>query len=420
MRIAFISEHASQPDSADGPEAGEHDALALACALARMGHHVDVLAPRDTPGQGAAADVRPGVRMLHLDVGAPRSASSPWLPQLDHFLASARGLLAHSVPYDVLHAHDLVQGLVGLSLKRTFAIPLITTPGPLLRARARRAGDALERVRTPFERQLAQRSDAIVAASPQERADIVRRYGAHPQRVHVVSRGVDPRVFSPASRQLARRDLGLCEDEFVALHLGDLHPHKGVDNVLRSLACVPRAARLRLLVAHDGPAGSPEPLRLGEIARQCGVADRVSFVQVRCAAERRAFYAAADVLVATPWFDCGCGAPLEAMACGTPVIGSHLGALCHWVDDGVTGFLVPPHEPQALAAALCRLQAHPPLARAFGLASLRRARSRFTWDCAADEMTRVYASAWSALRRASLKPRLALVREASPGDGARA
>ena len=78
------------------------------------------------------------------------------------------------------------------------------------------------------------------------------------------------------------------------------------------------------------------------------------------------------------------------MACGRPVIGSAVGGIQHSVKDNVTGFLVPPRDPAALASRLALLHEQPFLGNAFGLAGLRRVRSRFTWDIVARQLAGVY------------------------------
>ncbi|MFX6637343.1 glycosyltransferase, partial [Acinetobacter baumannii] len=64
------------------------------------------------------------------------------------------------------------------------------------------------------------------------------------------------------------------------------------------------------------------------------------------------YYCAANVFVTTPWYEPFGITPLEAMACGRPVIGADVGGIRHTVVDGETGYLVPPHDPPALAERL--------------------------------------------------------------------
>jgi glycosyltransferase involved in cell wall biosynthesis len=116
----------------------------------------------------------------------------------------------------------------------------------------------------------------------------------------------------------------------------------------------------------------------------------VTFVGSRGREELRAFYGAADVFVTTPWYEPFGITPVEAMACGTPVIGSAVGGIKSTVRDGVTGYLVPPNDPAALAERLAYLWRHPEVRRAFGRNAIRRARTLFTWKRVAAAVADLY------------------------------
>jgi glycosyltransferase involved in cell wall biosynthesis len=103
------------------------------------------------------------------------------------------------------------------------------------------------------------------------------------------------------------------------------------------------------------------------------------------------FYNAADVFVTTPWYEPFGITPLEAMACGTPVIGADVGGIRYSVVHGETGLLVPPKDPAALAGALAALKRDPGLSREMGTAGLERARAMFTWSGVARSLSQVYA-----------------------------
>jgi glycosyltransferase involved in cell wall biosynthesis len=163
----------------------------------------------------------------------------------------------------------------------------------------------------------------------------------------------------------------LADDEFIVLQLGRMVPRKGVDNVIRAIAQLDPAVPARLLVvggesAEPDERATPEIGRLRRVARECGVGDKVTFLGHRQRDELRAYYAACDVFVTTPWYEPFGITPLEAMACGRPVIGSTVGGIQYSVVHGVTGFLVPPHDPAALAAGLATLHGNPALANARG------------------------------------------------------
>jgi glycosyltransferase involved in cell wall biosynthesis len=90
---------------------------------------------------------------------------------------------------------------------------------------------------------------------------------------------------------------------------------------------------------------------------------------------------------------------LEAMACETPVVASAVGGILEVVEDGTTGYLVPPGRPDELAAALRRLLDDPGAARAMGKAGRRRVEERFSWAHVAARTEEVYAEAIAEFRR---------------------
>jgi D-inositol-3-phosphate glycosyltransferase len=269
------------------------------------------------------------------------------------------------------------------------------------------------------------RADRVVAECPQDRSDLVRLYGGDDARICMVPCGVDLKEFHPADKAAARRELGLGADDFVVLQLGRMVPRKGVDNVIEAVAELQREAppgrrrRVSLLVVGGNSAepderATPEIGRLRAIARELGVAEGVRFTGQRQRAALRSCYAAADVFVSTPWYEPFGITPLEAMACGTPVIGSDVGGIRYSVVDGVTGYLVPPRNPVALAQRLAQLRDNPALGAALGRAGIRRVRSCFTWDRIARDLADVYRSACGyalpesgPLRSATILPRFA-------------
>ena len=104
---------------------------------------------------------------------------------------------------------------------------------------------------------------------------------------------------------------------------------------------------------------TPELKRLRAIAIREGVEDFVQFEGRRARSELRCYYCAADVFVTTPWYEPFGITPVEAMACGRPVIGSDTGGIRYTVIDGETGYLVPPKNPRALAVRLATLASDP-------------------------------------------------------------
>src|SRR5204862_8217852 len=167
-----------------------------------------------------------------------------------------------------------------------------------------------------------------LAGCPQAEEDLIRHYSADPARVAIVPCGFDPAELSPISKPLARFALSIPPDERVILQLGRMVPRKGVDTVIRALGRVVRQHDLRprlLIVGGDSdvpdPALTPEIGRLQAAAREEGVEELVSFVGRRGRETLKYYYSAADVFVTVPWYEPFGITPVEAMACGTPVVG---------------------------------------------------------------------------------------------------
>ncbi|MBB3192697.1 hypothetical protein FHS28_000062 [Roseateles terrae] len=430
LRVALISEHASPLAQQGSVDAGGQNVYVqhVAAALARRGHHVDVLTRRDQRHLPTAVDMRPGVRVLHIDAGPPSFVPKEQLmPYMKAFGTEALRLMRRSLPYDVVHANFFMSGVVGLRLQRQLQLPLMQTFHALgaVRQLHQREADAFPPERLLLERRIACEADCVIAECPQDAHDLVTHYGAPPGRIAQVPCGVDLEEFGPGDRRSARRRLGLPDDEFIVLQLGRLVPRKGIDNVIRAVGRLDRSTPWRLLVV-GGDTVVPDDVRTPEIGRLRRVAQEegcepwVQFVGRRDREQLRDYYLAADVFVTTPWYEPFGITPLEAMACGTPVIGAEVGGIQHTVVDGLTGYLVPPKDPESLALRLQDLRSHPELARMMGRAGLARVQREFTWDSVAEKLSQVYTrvARQRRMRAAETSLRLMSHSGASAGAGA--
>jgi len=175
-------------------------------------------------------------------------------------------------------------------------------------------------------------------------------------------------------------------------------PRKGVETVIRALGVLERRYRLSpLLLIVGGESPTPDPIltpeigRLQRIAEEEGVAHDVQFVGQRPRTELRFFYSAANVFVTMPWYEPFGITPIEAMACGIPVIGARVGGVQYSVEDGRTGFLVEARNTDALARRLAHVFSDPSIPRLLGKRAKRRAWERFTWQQVSRSLADLYA-----------------------------
>jgi glycosyltransferase involved in cell wall biosynthesis len=230
----------------------------------------------------------------------------------------------------------------------------------------------------------------IVAVSERTRANIVKLYPAAKEKVVVIHPGIDER-FVPsqdgATRATALTALGLPDEPYL-LFVGAARRKKNVQGLLHSFAQLPEELRRTTQLVLAG-VRNPAESGLDARARQLGIADRVRFPGYVRDADLVQLYQHATALVFPSLFE-GFGIPpLEAMACGTPVIASTGGALPEVV--GAAALLVQPNDVQQLAAAMRRMLTNEALRADLRRRGLERA-PRFTWRRAAEQVLDLYRS----------------------------
>jgi len=410
-RIALISEHASPLSILGGVDSGGQNVYVgqLAKHLASSGYEVDVFTRRDHELLPKVSEWMAGVRIIHVPAGPPCFVrKEELLPHMEQFTAwMLRYIKRQKASYDLMHANFWMSGLVAAEIKRQLGIPFVVTFHALGRVRRQFQGgtDDFPDARFAVEDRTVAEADHLIAECPQDEEDLINLYNADPAQVTIIPCGFDPSELWPLSKPLARVSLGLAPDEPVVLHVGRMVPRKGVDNVIRGFARLTReheiAARLLIVGGESDtpdPATTPEIGRLMAIAAAEGVAERVTFTGRRGREALKTYYSAADIFVTTPWYEPFGITPLEAMACGTPVVGSNVGGIKFTVRDGETGYLVPPNDPDALGERLAHLYTHPKVLGVYRRQAIRRANDLFTWKRVADAMAVLYEQVMTAAR----------------------
>jgi glycosyltransferase involved in cell wall biosynthesis len=390
MRIDLVSEHASPLAAIGGIDAGGQNVhvAALAAGLAMRGHEVTVHTRRDDPALPERVVTPDGYDVVHVPAGPARPVPKDELPE--HMPAFARVLRRHWTARQpqVVHAHFWMSGLASVAASAALSnpVPVLQTFHALgsVKRRHQGAADTSPADRIDLERGLCRDVSHVVATCSDEVFEL-RRLGLPSDRVSIVPCGVDTAVFTPRGPVAARSGLKRL------LVLGRLVERKGQDDAVRALAAVPDA---ELVVVGGPPAdqvdADPEVQRLRAIAAEVGVADRLVFAGSVARADVPAWVRSADVVLAVPWYEPFGITPLEAMACGRPVVATAVGGLVDTVVDGGTGVLVPPRDPAALAEAVGALLADDERRAAYGAAGVKRARSRYRWSRVVADTETVY------------------------------
>jgi len=388
MRIALVSEHANPLAAIGGVDAGGQNVhvAALAAGLAAREHDVTVFSRRDSASAPVRVTAPEGYVVEHVPAGPPTDVpKDELLPHMPAFADHLRDLVAGE-RFDLVHAHFWMSGLASVDAARGSGVPVLQTFHALGTVKKRNQGprDTSPSARIALERRLCRSVDHVIATCSDEVSEL-RALGLRPGRESVIPCGVDTDAFrpTPATRT----------DHHRLLVIGRLVERKGVGNVIEALAQLPG---VELMVA-GGPAADrldadPEVRRLRDVAARLGVADRVRFLGSVDRADVPRVMCSADVVVAVPWYEPFGIVPVEAMACGRPVVGSAVGGLLDTVLPGVTGELVPPRRPDLLAPVLRDLLADRDRREAYGWAGRARAVQTYQWRQVVAATEDVYAS----------------------------
>jgi D-inositol-3-phosphate glycosyltransferase len=230
-------------------------------------------------------------------------------------------------------------------------------------------------------------------------------YGADAHKITVIPLGVDTQMFRPIPRDEARAAVGLdlpgtCR---LVLFVGRLDPLKGLDTLLRAMCRLtelePEVSKGLCLAViggdadENGAALDEEFDCLDKLKKEVGFQDLVIFLGSRAQDTLAYYYSAAEVCVVPSHYESFGLVALEAMACCTPVIASRVGGLQHTVEDGITGFLVPAGDPEALAEKLRVILTNEELRQRLAANARQKALS-FTWESVADHILNLYEELW--------------------------
>lgn len=354
-------------------------------------HRVRVVTPRP----GGPLPGRTGAEIHHYPVSRRTPFETFFTNAFFSRIEVERQIARHRPDVVVFSSYDTAYGYQLAPLHRiptvyiyhsSFYSPAVDRVGQL-RAPLRWAHPLLARFLQHVERIGYGRATAIVAVSPFSKREIEEQLGAEDDRVRVIPTGVDAAMFSPGDRGVARAELGIPLGARLLVTTGRLAPVKRYDRAIDALQILAaQSDAYQLVIVGDGP----ERDALMGHARRRGLADRIRFAGHQDGPALVAHYRAADVILCTSDFENWSLAILEALATGTPVIGTPRGSIPDLLGRVDPWLVADDATPAALAAKAAVLATDPVRRDRLGRIGRERVAERYTWDRTVEALERCF------------------------------
>ena len=309
---------------------------------------------------------------------------------------------------DVVHCHTWYSHLGGILMQKGYGLPLVVTVHSLepLRPWKREQLRGGYELSCWVEQTALETADAVVAVSAGTRDDVLRVTRVKPERIHVIYNGIDTSLYRRVSETDALKRYGVDPGRPYVLFVGRITRQKGIVHLARAIPLIDPSAQVVLCAGQpDTPEIAAEMQQAVDEARHqhAGV---IWIEQMMPRPDVIQLYSHAAVFCCPSIYEPFGIINLEAMACGTPVVGSAVGGIPEVVVDGETGLLVPleqqpvaPFEPvdaaqfsADLAAAINRVLTDAPLRARMSQAGRKRVEQYFAWAAIAQQTVNLYRS----------------------------
>lgn len=397
LKIAMLSIHSSPLGELGSRDTGGMSVYIreLARELGKAGHEIDIYTRFDNRGLPEEMPLSENVRLVHIPVGGnghvTKDSVYPYLNDFFRSIETRRTRIGHH--YDLIHSHYWLSGVVGSIAQRSWNVPhvmMFHTTGMAKRVHCTEEKE--HHLRLVTEKKLARECSRIIAPTRREKTLLHKYFDIPHEKIGLVPCGVNPDVFRPVQRDLARKELGIDHSASFVLYVGRFAPIKGIDRLMHAVAyhrIYKRDLKL-MLVGGDGP-DSDTSAALRHQAQRLGILDSVIFEGRVPHEDLPVYYSAANALIVPSYYESFGLAALESLACGTPVVATKVGAIDGLVQNGISGEVIDSPTPHTFAVALEKVISRQHDCHISGPA-IRASALRYAWSNIASSVHEEYSS----------------------------
>ncbi|MBN1374776.1 MAG: glycosyltransferase [Dehalococcoidia bacterium] len=330
LRIALLSSHSCPWAQPGNRYTGGMNIYIqnLARELAQRGHMVDIYtASRTGDEQCTAAKLTQGIQLLHIKAANFSTLSES---NLDSHVSDIAGSILsrcrlYDYRYDIIHSHYWLSGLVGKVLQESWEIPHVTMFHTLARLKNMAGTSSLEPdFRIQYEQKVINSCNMIIASTSMEKQALLLEYGAIPDNISVIPCGIDPELFRPMDRSLARQSCKL-DSKPTILFVGRMDPLKGLSNLLDAVAMLQPRHDFQLLIIGGDNENEAEYQRMLQLICNYKLSNVVFPLGSIPHNQMYRYYNAADFCVIPSYYESFSMVALESLACCTPILSTDVG-----------------------------------------------------------------------------------------------
>ncbi|GAC1502200.1 MAG: glycosyltransferase family 1 protein [Chamaesiphon sp.] len=400
QHIALISVHGDPAIEIGKEEAGGQNVYVrqVGEALAQQGWQVDMFTRKANPLDPTIVQHSPKCRTIRLTAGpeefVPRDNIFEYLPEFVEQLLKFQE--QSGIKYSLVHTNYWLSSWVGMQWKKIQGIKQVHTYHSLgaVKYKSVTTIPMIATTRLATEKALLETADRVVATSPQEK-EHMRSLVSHKGSIDIIPCGTDIHRFGSINSQQARTQLGISPESKVVFYVGRFDQRKGIETLVRAVdrSQLRGNADLQLIIgggSRPGQSDGIERERIENIVDELGMREFTTFPGRLGDTDLQVYYAAADVCVVPSHYEPFGLVTIEAMASGTPVVGSDVGGLQFTVVPEETGLLCPPKDEVAFAEAIDRILSNPEWRNQLGKNARKRVEEKFSWDGVASQLGELY------------------------------
>ena len=387
--IAMLSVHSSPLGQPGARDTGGMSIYIreLARELAGLGNSIDIFTRAQDPKSEEVVNFAPNARLIQIKAGDQGDIDKLLVYSIaPDFACSIENFRKkNNLKYDLIFSHYWISGITGRYLQAGWQVPQMTmfhTLGAIKNALG--IGEDEPDLRVEEERQVAADSRRIIASTETEKIALFRFYDVPPEKVGVLPCGVNTDEFKPRDKALMREKLGLGESPIILI-VGRIERLKGLERIIMALPYLSSIKPKLVIVGDDGNrSGEIQNLKL--LAIKNDVADSILFRGLVPHEQLSEYYNASDVCAFPSYYESFGLVPLEALACGTPVVSSNVGDLQKIIRNGETGYVLTDLRPRILAEKLAEVlsKTNP---RFHDQQRIRSSISSYSWSNIAEAMS---------------------------------